>query len=70
MKPIFFGIYAITEKHNTIRYDTIRYDTIPKNFDCSISSKLKTTVFTRSVFIFSKLSYFNLNFGVKQSKIG
>ena len=35
-----------------------------------ISCKLKTTVLTRSVFIFSKLSYFNLNFGIKQSKIG
>ena len=27
---------------------------------------MKTTVFTRSIFIFSKSSYFNLNFGIKQ----
>ena len=32
--------------------------------------KLKTTAFTRSAFMFSKSSYSNLNFGIKQSKIG
>ena len=32
--------------------------------------KLKTTVFTRPAFTFSESSYFNLNFGIKQSKIG
>ena len=44
---------------------------VPKNFfDCLIGSKFKTTVFTRPVLIFSKSSYFNLNFGIKRSKIG
>ena len=41
-----------------------------KNFNFLISCKLKTTVLTRSVFIFSESSYFSLNFGIKQSKIG
>ena len=41
-----------------------------KNFKRLIWCKLKTTAFTRSVFIFSKSSYLNLNFGIKQSKIG
>ena len=40
-----------------------------KTFNCLIWCKLKTTVFTRSVFIFFKSSYFNLTFGIKQSKI-
>ena len=31
---------------------------------------MKTTAFTRSFYIFSKSSYFKLNFGRKQSKIG
>ena len=43
---------------------------VPKNLNCLISCKLKTTLFTGSVFIFFKLSYFSLNFGIKQSKIG
>ena len=33
-------------------------------------NRLYMTSFTRSVFIFSKSSYSNLNFGIKQSKIG
>ena len=41
-----------------------------KNFNCLISCKLKTTVLTRSVFIFSKSSYFSLNLGIKQSETG
>ena len=41
-----------------------------KNFNCLISCQLKTTVFTQSVVIFSKLSNFNLKIGIKQSKIG
>ena len=44
---------------------------VPKrNFKRLIWCKLKTTTFTQSVFIFSKLSYSNLKFSIKQSKIG
>ena len=43
---------------------------VPEKFNYLISCQLKTTEFTRSVFIFSKLSYLNLNFGIRQSKIG
>ena len=39
-----------------------------KNFKRLIWCKSKTTVFTEPVFIFSKSSYSNLNFGIKQSK--
>ena len=41
-----------------------------ENLKRLIWCELKTTAFTRFVFIFSKLSYSNLNFGIKQSKIG
>ena len=41
-----------------------------KNARRLIRCKLKTTVFTRSAFILSEFSYFNLKFGIKQSKIG
>ena len=41
-----------------------------KNFKRLISCTLKMTVLTEAVFIFSKSSYSNLNFGIKQSKIG
>ena len=34
-----------------------------------IRCKLKMTVFTRSTFIFSESSYFNVKFGIQQSKI-
>ena len=39
-----------------------------KTFNCLLLSKLKTTVFTTSVFIFSKSSHLNLNFDLKQSQ--
>ena len=39
------------------------------NFNCLIWCKLKATVFMRFVVIFSKSSHFNLNCGIKQSKI-
>ena len=58
---------------NETQQGTLKRSQLPgvpqKNFDCLIWRKLKTTVFTRPVFIFSKSSYFNLNFGIKQSKI-
>ena len=43
---------------------------IPKNARSLIRCMLKTTIFTRSAFIFSEFSYFNLKLGIKQSKIG
>ena len=53
---------------------TAIYSNLPgfpkQNFDCLIWCKLKTTVFTLSVFMFSKSSYSDLNFGIKQSKVG
>ena len=42
--------------------------TLQNNALCLISYKLKTTVFTRSVFIFCESSYFNLKFGLKKSE--
>ena len=55
-----------------VNQNEISVPDVPKNFNCLISCQLETTVFTRPVFIFSKLSYFKLNFGIgiKQSKIG
>ena len=45
---MFQSYKALSKDKNTV---------CPKiNFNCLISRKLKTTVFTRSVFIFSKLS--------------
>ena len=41
-----------------------------ENAQCLIWCKLKMTVFLRSAFLFSKSSYFNLKFEIKQSKIG
>ena len=40
-----------------------------KNAHRLIWCKLKKTVFTRSTFLFSESSYFNLKFGIKQPKI-
>ena len=42
----------------------------PKKFLCLILRKLKTTVFTQSVFTFCEFSYFSLKFDIKQSKVG
>ena len=64
------ALYAIklaAEHENCIHF--IMYLVSQKNFDCLIRRKLKTTVFTQYVFIFSKLSCSNLHFGIKQSKI-
>ena len=43
---------------------------VPEKFLPLIWRKLKTTVFTRFVFIILESSYFSLQFGIKQSKIG
>ena len=43
---------------------------VPKNAWRLIWYKLKTTALTRSVFTLHESSYFNLNFGIKQSKNG
>ena len=43
---------------------------VPKKFLCLVRCRLKTTVFTRPVFTLCESSYFNLKFGIKQSKIG
>ena len=53
---------------NILRVMTYRVS--KKNARRLIRCKLKTTVFTRIDFIFSESSYFNLKFGIKQSKIG
>ena len=45
-------------------------DCTKKNAQRLIWWKLKTSVHTRSAFIFSESSYFNLKFDIKQSKIG
>ena len=46
----------------------LKYRVSQKNFNCLISCQLKTTVFTRYVFMFSKFPSFNLNCGINQSK--
>ena len=56
--------------HNSFRDKVMMHRVSEKTFNCLIWCKLKTTVFARAVFIFFKSSYFNLNFGIKQSKIG
>ena len=49
---------------------TIHIPGVPKKVWCLIWCKLKTTVSTLSIFIFSELSNFDLEFGMKQSKMG
>ena len=46
----------------------LKYTGCPKKKNAH--RNLKMTVFTKSDFIFSDFSYFNLKFGIKQSKIG
>ena len=56
--------------HLSVSQCEMKYRVSQKNFKRLIWCKLTTAAFTRSVFMFSKSSYSNLNFGIKQSKIG